>query len=136
MIWIFFGICTYQKNSLKKIFLTPRFLAISENFEHQFGPLKIKTFQIWKKYLIRYKKSTYSENFKSCAQKLWFLRANWDLFLGHPVLFFYVIWQRMNKMKVRKCCMTVRSTELWIFFLKKILVIPLNCYFQMQYKDT
>ena len=25
---------------------TPRFLAISENFEHRFGPLKIKIFQI------------------------------------------------------------------------------------------
>ena len=30
----------------KKFFLTPRFLAISENLEHRFGPPKIKIFQI------------------------------------------------------------------------------------------
>ena len=30
-------------------------------------------------------KSTYSKKFKSFAQKLWFWRTNWDLFLGHPV---------------------------------------------------
>ena len=31
------------------------------------------------------RKSTYSENFKSFAQKLWFWRTNCHLFLGHPV---------------------------------------------------
>ena len=45
MIWIFFGIRTYQKNSLEKNFLAPHFLAISENFEQRFGPLKIKIFR-------------------------------------------------------------------------------------------
>ena len=47
----FFGICTYKKNWLEKIKKRiPCFLAIFENFEHRFGPLKIKIFQIRKKH--------------------------------------------------------------------------------------
>ena len=45
----FFGICIYQKIWLEKNKKkNTLFLAIFENFEHQFGLLKIKTLQIRK----------------------------------------------------------------------------------------
>ena len=49
------------------------------------GPLKWKKFISEKRTKSAINKSSYYENFKSFAQKLWFWRTNCHLFLGHPV---------------------------------------------------
>ena len=67
---VFFDTCTYQKISLKKHSNT-LFLSFLKNSTFDLGLLKSKFFKSEIRTKFAIKKSSYDENFKSLARKLW-----------------------------------------------------------------
>ena len=96
--WLNFGLETYDLDFFRHLYLPKKFAWKKIKKEYpvfwlflkisniDLGPLKSKFFKSEKSTKSAMKKSTYSENFKSFAQKLWFWRTNCYLFLGHPVV--------------------------------------------------
>ena len=138
MIWIFFGICTYKKIAWKKIKKEhPVFWLFLKILNIDLGPLKSKFFKSEKSTKSAIKKSTYSKNFKSFAQKLWFWRTNCYLFLGHPVVIIilcyvvlfliwkckYIIWVSYHRvyslLKIRLVKFQENGIQIWNWISEK-----------------
>ena len=94
--WLNFSLETYDLDFFRHLYLPKKFAWKKIKKEYpvfrlflkisniDLGPMKSKFFKSEKSTKSAIKKSTYSENFKNFAQKLWFWRTNCYLFFGTP----------------------------------------------------